>query len=50
MAGQGAWKAEPRKDAVVETGHGGDPVAGKGEDDKPDPVPDAVGGRAVTTW
>src|ERR1043166_10005003 len=30
-AWEGAWEPEPRQHAVVEAGHGADPVAGQGE-------------------
>ena len=42
-----ARQPEPREHAVLEAGHGADPVAGEGEDEEADPVADAVGGAQV---
>src|SRR4029453_5865805 len=38
---------EPWEQAVVEAGHGADPVAAEGEDDEADPVADAARGAQV---
>jgi hypothetical protein len=40
------WPPEPWEHAVLEAGHGADPVAGEGEDDEAGPMADTAGGRA----